>query len=201
MWVGAERNTLCASANEESDSLVNNALSHCCEWVFSSSPAKSEKRWKSKMVVALDSTASAHESLRTPASPIMGLWTEMSWNTLASLPMNTCLQQYFRATEQAKTVTAASTARGCNFYLWPERPRDEPTGPPKLLKFFDDYHFSETTEIFIQESSSDTRPAVTTPSAERSLHHYSLRNEKIQRAVDKLTTLLKKVCCQVSRCL
>ena len=26
-------------------------------------------------------------------------------------------------------------------------------------KFFDDYHFSETTEIFIQESSSDTRPS------------------------------------------
>ena len=25
--------------------------------------------------------------------------------------------------------------------------------------FFDDYHFSETTEIFIQESSSDTRPS------------------------------------------
>ena len=42
---------------------------------------------------------------------------------------------------------------------------------------------------------------VTTPSAERSLHHRSLRSEKNQRAVDKLTTLLKKVCCQVSRCL
>ena len=26
-------------------------------------------------------------------------------------------------------------------------------------KFFDDYHFSETTEIFIQESSSDSRPS------------------------------------------
>ena len=26
-------------------------------------------------------------------------------------------------------------------------------------KFFDDYHFSETTEIFIQESSSDTTPS------------------------------------------
>ena len=66
--------------------------------------------------------------------------------------------------------------------------------------FFDDYHFSETTEIFIQESSSDTgrrtrmtRRSVTTPSAERSLHHCSLRSEKNQRAVDKLITLLKKV--------
>ena len=28
MWVGSERNPLCASANEESDSFVNNALSH-----------------------------------------------------------------------------------------------------------------------------------------------------------------------------
>ena len=27
------------------------------------------------------------------------------------------------------------------------------------LNFFDDYHFSETTEISIQESSSDTRPS------------------------------------------
>ena len=46
-----------------------------------------------------------------------------------------------------------------------------------------------------------TRRSVTTPSAERSLHHCSLRSEKNQRAVDKLTTLLDKVCCQVSRCL
>ena len=40
-----------------------------------------------------------------------------------------------------------------------------------------------------------------TPSAERSLHHCSLRSEKIQRAVDELITLVTKVCCQVSRCL
>ena len=46
-----------------------------------------------------------------------------------------------------------------------------------------------------------TRRSVTTPSAERSLHHCSLRSEKNQRAVDKLVTLLKKVCCQVSRSL
>ena len=43
-----------------------------------------------------------------------------------------------------------------------------------------------------------TRRSVTTPSAERSLHHCSLRSEKIQRAVDKLITLLKKVVCQLS---
>ena len=46
-----------------------------------------------------------------------------------------------------------------------------------------------------------TRRSVTTPSAERSLHQCSLRSEKNQRAVHKLITLLKKVCCQVSRCL
>ena len=39
------------------------------------------------------------------------------------------------------------------------------------------------------------------PSAESSLHHCSPRSEKNQRAVDKLITLLKKVCCQVCRCL
>ena len=44
-----------------------------------------------------------------------------------------------------------------------------------------------------------TLRSMTTPSAERSLHHCSLRSEKTQRAVDKLITLLKKVCCQVSR--
>ena len=37
-----------------------------------------------------------------------------------------------------------------------------------------------------------TGKSVTTPSAERSLHHCSLRSEKIQRAVDKLITLMTK---------
>ena len=46
-----------------------------------------------------------------------------------------------------------------------------------------------------------TRRSVTTPSAERFHHHCSLRSEKNQRAVDKFITLLKKDCCQVSRCL
>ena len=46
-----------------------------------------------------------------------------------------------------------------------------------------------------------TRRSMTTPLAERSLLHCSLRSEKNQRAVDKLVTLLKKVCSQVSRCL
>ena len=71
--------------------------------------------------------------------------------------------------------------------------------------FFDDYHFSETTEIFIRESSSDTRPSYLHDSE---MSDYAIgralsspRSEKNQRAVDKLITLLKKVCCQVSRCL
>ena len=43
-----------------------------------------------------------------------------------------------------------------------------------------------------------TRNSTTTPSAERSLHHCSFRSEKNQRTEDKLITLMKKVCCQVS---
>ena len=43
-----------------------------------------------------------------------------------------------------------------------------------------------------------TRNSTTRPSAERSHHHCSFRSEKNQRTIDKLITLLKKVCCQVS---
>ena len=74
MWVGSERSTLCASANEESDSLVNNT----------------------------------HDTGYEP-------------------------------------------------------------------KFFDDYHFSETTEIFIQESSSDMRPSY--------LHDSEITDDTIGRAL------------------
>ena len=42
-------------------------------------------------------------------------------------------------------------------------------------KFFDDYHFSETTEIFIQESSSDTRPSY--------LHDAEISDDTIGRAL------------------
>ena len=45
-----------------------------------------------------------------------------------------------------------------------------------------------------------TWSSMTTPSAERSFHH-CFRSKKMQRAVDKLITLLTKACCQVSRCL
>ena len=66
-----------------------------------------------------------------------------------------------------------------------------------------DLHISETTELFIQESSGE----------DRSLNSHDLeyddctigtappspRSEKMQRAVDKLITLLTKVCRPVSR--
>ena len=70
-------------------------------------------------------------------------------------------------------------------------------------KFFDDYHFSETTEIFIQESSTDSRHS--------NLHDSEISDDTIGRAlssplftqerVDKLITLQKEVCCHVTRCL
>ena len=41
--------------------------------------------------------------------------------------------------------------------------------------FFDDYHFSETTEIFIQESSSDSRPS--------NLHDAEISDDTIGRAL------------------
>ena len=41
--------------------------------------------------------------------------------------------------------------------------------------FFDDYHFSKTTEIFIQESSSDTRPSY--------LHDSEISDDTIGRAL------------------
>ena len=41
--------------------------------------------------------------------------------------------------------------------------------------FFDDYHFSETTEIFIQESSSDTRPSY--------LHDAEISDDTVGRAL------------------
>ena len=42
-------------------------------------------------------------------------------------------------------------------------------------KIFDDYHFSETTEIFIQESSNDTRPPY--------LHESEISDDTIGRTV------------------
>ena len=69
----------------------------------------------------------------------------------------------------------------------------------------DDSHHSETAEIFFQVQSSNTVPrtcltrnSTTRRSTKRSLYHCSFRNEKNQRTKDKLITLLKKVCCQLS---
>ena len=44
-----------------------------------------------------------------------------------------------------------------------------------------------------------TRRSVTTPSAERYLHYCSFRSEENQRTEDKLITLIKKVCCQLTQ--
>ena len=70
-----------------------------------------------------------------------------------------------------------------------------------------DLHISETTENYssknlLARTSPWTRMALssmTTPSAWRSLHHCSPKSEKMMRAVDKLITLLTKVCRPVSR--
>ena len=43
-----------------------------------------------------------------------------------------------------------------------------------------------------------TRNSTMRSSAERSLHHFSFRSEKNQQTWDKLITLMKKVCCQLS---
>ena len=80
-----------------------------------------------------------------------------------------------------------------------------PTGyEPKLL---DDFHYSETTEIFFQEQSGD-KDAVHSYLCDAELDDEtigkalssplcSFRSEKNQRTEDKLIALLKKVCCQI----
>ena len=72
----------------------------------------------------------------------------------------------------------------------------------------DHFHYSETTEMIFQEQSSDksTEPFVLVWRGSRRRDHWQSAifttvhsgGEKIQRAVDKLITLLKKVCCQLS---
>ena len=72
--------------------------------------------------------------------------------------------------------------------------------------FIDNYHISETTDIFIQESSSDSRPS--------NLHDLEFDDYTIGRALSSplfqeredpasrrqaYHTLLTKACCQVSR--
>ena len=51
--------------------------------------------------------------------------------------------------------------------------------------FFDDYHFSETTEIFIQESSSDTRPSY--------LHDSEISDDTIGRARKKCLSVSENI--------
>ena len=75
---------------------------------------------------------------------------------------------------------------------------------PKLL---DDFHYSETSEMILQEQPSDktrcprtcvTRKSTMRPSGKHYLHHCSFRREENQRTEDKLITPMKKVCCQLS---
>ena len=72
--------------------------------------------------------------------------------------------------------------------------------------FIDNYHIQRPLTYSSRSPPATAGPQIcmtwrsmTAPSAERSLHH-CFRSENIQRAVDKLITLLTKAC-QVSRCL
>ena len=83
---------------------------------------------------------------------------------------------------------------------WPKTPLSQVMSPSSL---------TTSTARRLLKSSSGTNPATRCPrtcltrnsttrlSAERSLHHCSFRSEKNQRTVDKLITLVKKVCCQL----
>ena len=87
---------------------------------------------------------------------------------------------------------------------WPKSPLSQVMSPTSLtistthrqLKFS-----SRSNPATRYPCTCLTRNSTTRPSAERSLHHCSLRREKNQRTEDKLITLLKKVCCQLSPCL
>ena len=75
-------------------------------------------------------------------------------------------------------------------------------------KFFDDYHFSETTEIFMQESSNDSRPSnshdleISDCTIGRALSSPLFTQEREEPAgCRQAYHSLEKVCCQVIRCL
>ena len=88
--------------------------------------------------------------------------------------------------------------------LWPKTPLSQVMSPSSST--------TSTTQRLLKSSfrcnpatrcprACLTRNSTARPSAERSLHHCPFRSEKNQRAGDKLITLLKKVCCQLSLCL
>ena len=56
----------------------------------------------------------------------------------------------------------------------------------------------ESVDIDTEPRTCVTRDSTMRTSEKRSLHHCSVRSEKNQRNGDKLITLLKKVCCQLS---
>ena len=74
--------------------------------------------------------------------------------------------------------------------------------------FIDNYQISETTEIFIWESSSDSSPqtcmtwrSMTTPSAERSLHHCSLPEREDTASRRQAYHSSEESLLHISRCL
>ena len=84
---------------------------------------------------------------------------------------------------------------------WPNSPLSQVMSPSPLT--------TSTTQRPLKSSSRSnpatrcprtclTRNSTTRPSAERSLRHCSFTSEKNQRTEDKLITLFKKVCCQLS---
>ena len=71
----------------------------------------------------------------------------------------------------------------------------------------DDFHCSETSAMIFQDESGDidTEPSYSCDAElddeiieKRCVQHFSFRSEKNQRTGDKLVTLMKKVCCQLS---
>ena len=71
----------------------------------------------------------------------------------------------------------------------------------------DDFHYSETSAMIFQDESGDidTEHSYSCDAElddeiieKRYVHHCSFTSEKNQRTGDKLVTLMKKVCCQLS---
>ena len=78
--------------------------------------------------------------------------------------------------------------------LWAQAPWRRPL-LGELLK--SSYGTNPTTKTWCPRTCL-TRNSTMRPSGKRYLHHCSFRSEKNQRTEDKLITLMKKVCCQLS---
>ena len=101
----------------------------------------------------------------------------------------------------AKAIILCASAKLGVWALWPNTTLSQAMSPCSLT--------TSTTRRLLK-SSSRSNPATRCPrtcltpnstmrpSVKRSLHHCSFRSEKNQRTEDKLITLLKKGCCQLS---